>query len=239
MMRRLLLKFLPLLLSLSLIKTDTCCKDPSKDGIIQHPRYIMTKPGDSVNISCSIPSRQKVIGVYFRRRCKRILYIHHEENLVTKEVGYEDRLELTGTVLNFTVTLKNLSKEDIDLYGCDGAFENKQDICVQSTVIVVSSNSPHYTIDGPSTQLAHKTNQSLNDSCVDYIHQLHICLIIMASIIALFIFSILIKCLYTIYEKRQSEKTQISLLPQNTVYEDMNQILRRNTMGNSNCYSNS
>ncbi|XP_075435833.1 uncharacterized protein LOC142472632 [Ascaphus truei] len=213
-----LLCVLSMLIASPLAAGSSCFKEKNSNiGIAQHPKTILVWPGESANISCSTSSREPMIGVYLRRRSRQIMYVHNT-NSVTKEPDYETRLRVTGTVLNFTITLRDLSEEDTDLYLCEGAVGDFRDICGQGTLLTVAD-------------CASQTDPILNQ---EFNIRLIIIIIIMAVVICAFLFLVFI--IGKVYRARQSRIKRTRLTP-NTVYEDMTQISRRNTIGNANAYT--
>ncbi|KAM8945874.1 uncharacterized protein RCH25_049222 [Pelodytes ibericus] len=177
--------------------------------IIQSPKSIIVQPGKSAPITCSVKSHEGIEGIYLKNLHSNILFVYKDDN-VTKNREYETRLSFSGTVSHFTTTLHNLTKNDNGLYLCEGLKSDP--ICGDGTLIFVGE-----------TCTTGETNFNTYSIVI---------------MVILFV-SILVLVIVNIYQKRRHCYSQVIRAPQNIVYEDMTQTIRRNTMGYSNCYTNS
>ncbi|XP_053309900.1 uncharacterized protein LOC128471928 [Spea bombifrons] len=181
-------------------KTGKC-----QDGIMQYPKTILVQSGKLATLRCSITSQEKITRVHLLKRHSSIMNIDNF-NKVDIRSDFQTNLVLSGTYLDFNVTLNNLTLNDTDLYSCKGEIKAKEDICSEGTMITVIANNGA-------------------NNC-----EVEIAIVFFTAILlALTTYSVfaMVKC----YKKRG--EIQSARLPQNTVYEDMTQTIRRNTMGHS------
>ncbi|XP_063315249.1 uncharacterized protein LOC134614914 [Pelobates fuscus] len=191
------------IINLSLI-TANCCED----GIIQTPKHIICKPGQSISITCSVESPEELEGVRFKKGEAVLLFIY-KDNTNTSNLNYAGHLEFYGIVSNFTVTLNNVTQSDADVYYCEGLTSKK--ICGKGTVVTVDNCSEH------------SSSASFDPRLI--------------ALMFLVVISVLVHIILIIYQRRKC-RNHVIRAPLNTVYEDMTQTIRRNTMGNNNCYAN-
>ncbi|XP_063819673.1 uncharacterized protein LOC135057877 isoform X2 [Pseudophryne corroboree] len=122
------------LLLAPVLALETCIKGAS-NVIKQHPKRIFVNSGETAIINCTVTKQMQIIGIYLRKRFTRIMYIN-DSNKCILENNYEDRLTCSGSVTNFSVTLRNLTEDDTDFYLCDGAG-NTEDIYGEGTLLIV------------------------------------------------------------------------------------------------------
>ncbi|XP_041433012.1 uncharacterized protein LOC121398213 isoform X2 [Xenopus laevis] len=207
-----------LLISVSLcylvsLAAGTCLKGNGPGGIRQHPRQILIKPGGTVNISCTAEHTKNVEGVHLLKRFDKIVYVNSDNKFHNYVKNIRINVFGNVSVYNFTVTISNVTESDTGFYLCDGMEEDDNDICGEGTVLIVTANT------------FCDNSRNASDSSANHL----ISLVVVIVMLSLFLIPILIFAIYRIYELQMKNPRQ----PLNSVYEDMRQTLRRNTMNNT------
>ncbi|XP_038227748.1 uncharacterized protein LOC119842960 [Dermochelys coriacea] len=191
---------------------------PAQKGMTQEPAILIVNEGESVNITCSITTKEKLVGMYLKKEivnAMEVLYITNNGNTTTVDFHYKDRIEISLLGTKVRITLHQLQKNDTAVYACSGSvLENFEPHCVlsQGTILVVKEM---------------EQAECCKASWVPYV--LSFTVLISVSALGYLILShIDIKKHCQEGKKKQA----------NTVYEDMSYTLRLNTLATGNSYSN-
>ncbi|XP_039356169.1 uncharacterized protein LOC120382822 [Mauremys reevesii] len=191
---------------------------PAQKDVTQKPAVLLVNEGESVNITCSIHTKGRLVGMYLKREvlnAMEVLYITNNCTSLTVNVRYKDRINISCLQTEVRITLHQLQKNDTALYVCRGSIlENYEPNCVssQGTILVVK---------GMEQAECHMA------SWVPYV----LSFMVLISVSAL---GYLILSHIDIKKHCQEGKKKQS----NTVYEDMSYPLRLNTMATVNPYNN-
>lgn len=196
---------------------DRCIK-ANKENLLQEPDRIEVNSGQNVVINCTVKG-YAIKGVNMRKRFLKILFIQDMSSWKHKD--YEDRLSLSGSTSNFSVTLKNLTVNDSGIYLCDALTMDNNEICSHGTLLIVRPLVEKEIYEAKDTDKKDQTCSKNSFAHTPYIITISAMLVLC---VAVFLYMKL---------KKSKEKQNFN---QNT-YVDMTQTIRRNTMGNSFIYN--
>ncbi|XP_040292246.1 uncharacterized protein LOC121004173 [Bufo bufo] len=191
---------------------DTCI-GANKHKILQVPYQIEANVGENAVINCTV-RQPGTNGTNVRKRFEKIIFIG--PNGSYKLPKYNDRLSCSGNNSHFSITLKNLTVNDSDIYLCD-TFVINSEICAHGTLLIVRPPVGNVIHEDKSTTKEAETCTKNTFAPTPYIVTISAMLVLF---VAVFVYMKL---------KKSKEKQNFN---QNT-YVDMRQTLRRNTMGNS------
>ncbi|XP_069808223.1 uncharacterized protein [Dendropsophus ebraccatus] len=192
------------------------CIQANSNNIIQGPRQLEVNSGEDAVFNCTLQGYH-LKGANIRKRFKKILFVGRNGNHM--ETDYLDRLSLSGDLKHFSVTLKNLTVDDSDLYLCDALTVMNDEICGYGTLLIVHL---------PAAKDKDTENKEMAKTCSQDLSAHIACLIIIA---VLFVCCMAL-CVY-MKHKGSNEKLNLN----HSTYVDMTQTLRRDTMGNSYMYN--
>ncbi|XP_044155770.1 uncharacterized protein LOC122942299 [Bufo gargarizans] len=181
--------------------------------LLQVPYQIEANVGENAVINCTV-HHPGTNGTNMRKRFEKIFFIGPKG--ISVHSNYRDRLSSSGNKSHFSVTLKNLTVKDSDIYLCDTLVKFSE-ICAHGTLLIVRPPVGNIIHEDKSTTKEAETCTKNTFAPAPYIVTISAMLVLF---VAVFIYMKL---------KESKEKQNFN---QNT-YVDMTQTLRRNTMGNS------
>ncbi|XP_066442353.1 uncharacterized protein [Eleutherodactylus coqui] len=196
---------------------DLCVKE---NNLLQEPNKIEVNSGGNVVINCTV-NGYETHGIQMRKRFKPIVYIDDKGNNISED--YKDRLSCSGNRSYVSVTLKNLTVNDSEIYLCDALTIKDTAICSRGTLLIVRPPGGNI-INEEKDNIKEERGQTCENKSVDPSPYVITTLAVLLLCMAVFIYMKL---------KKSKEKRNCN---QNT-YVDMTQTIRRNTMGSSFIYN--
>ncbi|KAM4034981.1 uncharacterized protein ACNLHF_021689 isoform 2-T2 [Anomaloglossus baeobatrachus] len=181
--------------------------------------------GEDAVINCSVKG-YSIKGVHVRKRFKKKLFI--KDKCPSNKAGdknYNGRLSCSGDTSHFSITLKNVTVDDTDIYFCDTETVGHTEICGTGTLLIVHPPIENVIYENKDTVTEGKEQACRKDQFAP-----------IPYIIAILIMFVLCVA-FSIYMKLKKSKEKQNL--NHNTYVDMTQTIRRNTMGNSFIYSRS
>ncbi|XP_075701634.1 uncharacterized protein LOC142665765 isoform X2 [Rhinoderma darwinii] len=194
---------------------DSCIK-VNRENILQEPDRIELNSGGKAVLTCSV-LESSTIGSNMRKRFKKILSIVNNSSSIDDD--YKDRLSNSGNSSHFSVTLKNLTVNDTDVYLCCALTMKYIEICSSGTLIIV-----------------HEVTYKVKDTAKEEMEQGYRKNSFGPTTYIITISAMLVLCLAVLMYMKLKKTKEKQNFNQNT-YVDMTQIIRRNTMGNSFIYN--
>ncbi|XP_073537299.1 uncharacterized protein [Phyllobates terribilis] len=193
------------------------------NNVLQEPKLLEVNSGEDAIINCTVTGWE-TLGVNVRKRFKKILFIKNICNgQMTMDENYRGRLSCSGDRSHFSVTLKNVTVNDTDIYHCDALTVKYTEICGSGTLLIVRPPVAKVLYENKDTA-TEKNEQACQKNTFDPIPYIITILVMLVLCVA---FSIYMKL------KKTKEKQNAN----HNTYVDMTQTLRRNTMGNSFIYN--
>lgn len=143
------------------------------DPLIRHFISFMTEDiavyrweGESVTLKCSSEgcpvSVDESIGMYLNRQdwkgVEEVLYYHRRNGKITLQERFNSRIITTGSLMNHTITISNLTMEDAGCYHCVYVNRNAVRFKCNGYTLVVRGEFEH----GP----VHSNSSFLNDAFI-------------------------------------------------------------------------
>ncbi|KAG8565568.1 hypothetical protein GDO81_012906 [Engystomops pustulosus] len=104
------------------------------EQVAQRPDKIEANSGETVNFTCTVSGIAIEVATV-RKRFTKIM--NAEKSTFKVDSIYEDRLSGSGSSTSFTVTFRNLTVEDSDIYLCNVLTVNKKEIYTHGTLLIV------------------------------------------------------------------------------------------------------
>uniref|UniRef100_A0A8D0GS44 CD7 molecule n=1 Tax=Sphenodon punctatus TaxID=8508 RepID=A0A8D0GS44_SPHPU len=194
---------------------------PAQKGIIQKPPLIIADEGESVNITCQA-SQGTMDGMKLKREVVNdmtvLTVVENPRNISPR---YAQGIEFVEVQNTFVITLRELQKNDTDVYYCRG-------------IAVINGN--HNSVSGSGTMLV------VRDKCLEKMKQEErpslSWLLYVLAFLGLFSVSLLGYIILSHIDIKKHCRRGKKGQAQNIVYEDMNCSLRRNNMATLNVYQN-
>ncbi|KAG8565567.1 hypothetical protein GDO81_012906 [Engystomops pustulosus] len=109
-------------------------KRSGDEQVAQRPDKIEANSGETVNFTCTVSGIAIEVATV-RKRFTKIM--NAEKSTFKVDSIYEDRLSGSGSSTSFTVTFRNLTVEDSDIYLCNVLTVNKKEIYTHGTLLIV------------------------------------------------------------------------------------------------------
>ncbi|XP_032899882.1 uncharacterized protein LOC116987783 [Amblyraja radiata] len=187
-------------------------------SVSQSPRTIYAERGESVSMTCEITVTQgKIVGTNLLRNPLNpmdLCFVRVESVFIAET--HRLRLECIGTqdAKRINITLRNLQKNDTDIYYCSSGIENGRldNFKSKGTMLIVTD----------------KTTQPCDDNCTEeekckvavYKDPLMIAMIILAVASFLCALVLLLRHGKNRYQEAQTQRKRVP----NSVHEDMNLV---------------
>ncbi|XP_078510766.1 uncharacterized protein LOC144770264 [Lissotriton helveticus] len=187
-----------------------CCFEPgANQSIDQQPAFISVTEDAAINITCVVPSYLTVNKMSLRRGVRELLHFSKESGSVSSEGNeFAERVQVFGTAMSITITLRQLRKNDTDWYMCVGnkTDPHVSDVYGPGTVLIVTGEmQPCQLVE------ARKWEKSL---------------LIVFALVTLALCTVIIMSKVEIKQGNRSQKKCTT----NTVYEVMTGSVRRNSV---------
>ncbi|XP_051989325.1 SLAM family member 7-like isoform X2 [Xyrauchen texanus] len=107
------------------------------------PKSLSVKLGNSIQMDInknSIPPFDELIWTFFSNYSKTIVTYHYETKEIDPDTAYKDRVDFNDQ--NFSLTLKNMQKNDCGLYGAITIGDRTTHVGEYNVSVVENHGSP-------------------------------------------------------------------------------------------------